>query len=639
MRRIGIILCVLALVVSGTAQAQDLKPARDRQTKKYGYQAKDKSWVIEPVYDAAKRFIDGFAIVELNGHEGLIDIDGDMILQPEYDKIGKFDQNGICELMRKEGKTKWYGAADQTGAIIVPVECTDIKIPKKGGYITAERVATVEGFDTSTLWGIYDLQGKEIFSPQFLASPSFSSGTFIVKSARTGLTGVVDMDGRELLPCKYLAVDHHGGGYYALTPEFNRFRFSGSLIQEEAYHVKGAVAPYDPMGDPIRAAAWHSGCIGIRMHRNNIKLYGNRDGSSLGYCDELPLDWGRGRFLRLEPFEDPERHEGAMPDPATGKYYTLKALMYEADGTRPQVVSDWGWLEGECGAGAIYRTDSGKRWMLLEDLNCPDVPAFNVSVSGYKAISHDNVYNGLGIRAADVERLADPHRFADRLKQICDGDNVGLDSYVARSTDLRHARQARELMRAPFFRYPYMIGEVVNCSVSKRGEDAEVTLYEQLVCHFSDQLEYPSYSKSGDELIYWGPHNGRTVRMSLEAGSSDCLVDDITGSNTKYMIVLSLYEEDGSWLRTLAELPYADYLDDGVMVFERAGIAVLTPKASRYRHDDYGRSGYGRDSRGRIQRTVRIPLAKKLPHTLSALNEAAMGPSDQGFSGRRQWND
>lgn len=640
MRRIGIILCVLALALSAMAQAQDLKPVRDRQTRKYGYQAKNKSWVIEPRFDAAKRFIDGFAIVEMDGREGLIDTSGDMILPPEYDKIGKFDDNGICELMRKEGKTKWYGAADQTGAIIVPVECTDIRIPKKGGYITAERVATVDGYDASSLWGVYDLQGRELFAPQFLSSPSFSNGAFIVKSAETGLSGLVDADGKTLIPCEYLTVSSYGGGYYALATDFSSIHYSNSYYREETTRPTGAITPYDPMGDPIRAAAWHSGCIGVRMHRNNIKLLDRRDASSLAYCGELRVDWGRDRFLRLEPFQVPQQREGAMLDPATGKYYTLKALLYEADGTRPRVVSDWGWLEGECGAGAVYHTDQGREWILLEDLNCPDAPSFNISMSGYKTILHDNIYNGLGLRSADVERLSDPHRFADRIKVICEGDNVGLTSYTAPTTDLRRARQARDLVRSPFFRYPYSIGEVVNCSVSKRGEDAEVTLYEDLVCEFSDQLEYPSYRMSGEELIYWGPHNGRTVRMSLvnASGVSDCLVDDISGSNAKYKIVLSLYEEDGSWLRTLAELPYVDYISDGVMVFERAGIAVLTPNASRYRHDSYGRSGHSRSGHGPVQRTVKIPLAGRLPHTLSALNEAAGSVPDHSFSGRRQWN-
>ena len=130
MRVKNIILCVAAVMLALAAQAQDLKPVKDKQTKKFGYQAKDKSWVIAPAYDAAKRFVDGYAIVELDGRKGLIDANGDWVLQAEYDNIAKFDQNGLCEVMCKDGRTKYYGVADRTGRLLLPVECRNIVIPR-----------------------------------------------------------------------------------------------------------------------------------------------------------------------------------------------------------------------------------------------------------------------------------------------------------------------------------------------------------------------------------------------------------------------------------------------------------------------------------------------------------------------------
>ena len=139
-------LCILAAGVTLSAAAQDLKPVKDKATKKYGYQSKSsKSWVIDPVYDNAKRFIDGFAVVEIEGREGLIDTQGDLILNTEYDNIGKFDKNGLCELMIKDGRTKWYGVADQTGRILLPVDSRDVNISKKGLYILANRAVDING--------------------------------------------------------------------------------------------------------------------------------------------------------------------------------------------------------------------------------------------------------------------------------------------------------------------------------------------------------------------------------------------------------------------------------------------------------------------------------------------------------------
>ena len=117
-----ILACILAAGIAMSAAAQDLKPVKDKQTQKYGYQAKDKSWVIAPAFDNAKRFSDGYAEVTVDGRIGLIDANGDWVFPAEYDDISKFYKNGLCELMRKEGRAKLRGAGDQTGRIIVPVD-------------------------------------------------------------------------------------------------------------------------------------------------------------------------------------------------------------------------------------------------------------------------------------------------------------------------------------------------------------------------------------------------------------------------------------------------------------------------------------------------------------------------------------
>ena len=49
-----VILCVLAAGIAFSAPAQDLKPVKDKTTKKFGYQGKNKTWAIEPVYDTTK---------------------------------------------------------------------------------------------------------------------------------------------------------------------------------------------------------------------------------------------------------------------------------------------------------------------------------------------------------------------------------------------------------------------------------------------------------------------------------------------------------------------------------------------------------------------------------------------------------
>ena len=606
----NVFLCLVLLVFSLTASAQDLKPARDKQTKKYGYQNKEKNWVIPPTYDDAKRFDDdGCALVKLGGLHGLIDQTGAWVLQPEYDDIGKFDKHGLCELTIKEGKVKYHGVADRSGAIVMPVKYRHINIPKNGNYIEASYECEEEDLQGTPLWGLFDLQGKEIFAPQFLSAPSVSGGTFIAKDARSGLSGVGSLEGEVLLPFNYLTISRYSGGYRTLGCDFTQTTFTSNLRQAEHYRNPGAVIPYDAMGDPVRAAAWHSGVIGMRLHVNQVRSVEIQPGRTTrnAVCRKLDIDWSYGRFLRLEPTALDTAEADAMADPVSGKSYTLKALLYEMDGTLVGEVSDRGWIEGECQAGVLYNAGGLETWLILYDPNTLALPSYTVSLSGYRAIDHDNIYNGLGIRSYDVERLSDVRRMADRRIQIIEGDNVGITSYLPPAVDLQYARRAREVARGDLFRHAFRMGDVVNCKVREQADYVEVDLYDQLVCQFEDRFQEPYYSMHGEEVIYWGPNNNRTVRVSLEAThAAEALKDDMAGTTTSWCIVLSLYEEDGTWLRTLATAPFADYAQDGVIVFKPLGIALLAPNAG--------------SRPGNVSRSIKLTGAKPLSHTVSALD-------------------
>ena len=170
MKTFKAILLAAALVACATAAAQDLKPVKDKSSKKFGYQAKDKSWVIQPAFDKAQKFVDGRAVVTVDGLEGLIDSNGSWILRPEFNNIGKFDKQGLCEVTVKEGKSKYYGVADISGRIVLPPDCSSVSFSRSEGLIMARREAP-DG--TGRHWGVYDNNGAEVFAPQFSSSPSF----------------------------------------------------------------------------------------------------------------------------------------------------------------------------------------------------------------------------------------------------------------------------------------------------------------------------------------------------------------------------------------------------------------------------------------------------------------------------------
>ena len=623
-------LCLAALALSLAAGAQTLKPVKDKATKKYGYQDNSKNWVIAPAYDDAKKMDEfGCAQVKVNNRYGLINRNGEWLLQPEYDDIGKFDKNGFCELMIKEGKTKYYGVANRFGTIILPVEFDNVKIPKDGLYITASREVDREGSEGEPLWGVYTLDGEEIFTPQFSSAPSNYDGILVAKDGKTNLAGVVDLEAHVLLPFDFLAISHHNSGFTALSKDFRHIRYNTAFRPVESVTLPGSVIPYDDKADAVRVAAWHCGPVGLRLHANQVRLVEGQISSSArsARCSQLALDWGRGRFLRLEPEETYYEEPDAMEDPLSKKYYTLKALLYEADGTLVGEVAEKGYLEGECAAGALYRADGKETWLILADPNAPATPGYTLSLADFRAFNHSNVVDGLGIRPNELMRLGNVKNFARQVTNILEGENVGITSYVPLPIDAVHAREQRNVTRENIFYHTFHIGDVVSCFVRTREEGVEVDLYEQLVCRFSDHFEDPYYSMSGEETIYWGPNNRRTVRVTLEPTTdTNALVDDVSGSSARWCVALNMYEEDGTWLRTLARMPYADFAQDGIIVFRNAGIALLNSSAQRRTREVFGgRSGFG-DLKGRVYRTIKLPGALPLPHTVSALKAYSERP-------------
>lgn len=567
------------MLLSLAASAQGMKPVKDKATKKYGYQAKGKVWVIEPQFDAAGKFDkNGMAEVKVNGRTGIIDGQGTFIIPAEYDKISKFDKFGYCELMQKSGSVKYRGIADLTGRIVLPLEFRDVAVSRDGRLFFGEKDAPVAGFGYERLWGIYNAAGQEIFAPQFYTRPSFNDGYAIATDGAKRLKGIICEDGTVPVPFEYLAITRSSGSYKCLATDFTRVFFSGDLRDKQVFRQTGAVIPYDPQGDPVRAAAYRCGPVGVRFHENSLKLMElRRDllGATV-LCADLPIEWGfGGRFVRFEPVAVQPGTTGSMSF-SSQRSYVLKALLYEADGSLVKEISSYGYFEAECAQGLIYAAANGQRWLALADINAPGTRAYTLPLTGYRELIHTDVCHGLGIDPNAVSKLNNHTDFVNRCMDIIEAENVGITSYLPIVQDGALAYAERDASRGMIFHRPFHIGEVVNCSVKRSEGGAEVKLLPELVCHFVDKLDDPYYKMEGDELIYWGPNNARTVGLSLIASKRGGTQDDVHSTGLAFDLVLSLYEEDGRWLRTLAIMPFADYVGNGMIVFEGQGIALLT---------------------------------------------------------------
>ena len=94
-------------------------------------------------------------------------------------------------------------------------------------------------------------------------------------------------------------------------------------------------------------------------------------------------------------------------------------------------------------------------------------------------------------------------------------------------------------------------------------------------------------------------------------GGDQALADDIAGTNKFWSLVISLYEEDGTWLRTLARAPFADFCASGVLVFSGLGIALLAPDATLHQGT----------------RIIEVATPHPLPHTFSPTIPRTINPT------------
>ncbi len=558
--------CVAAIIFAAGANAQDLKPVKDKVSKLYGYQDKDKNWVIEPQYEGAKRFKDGLA-----------------------------------EVSCKQEKTKYHGVINTQGKVIIPLVCTSVNINYREHLITANRPVEEGGF----AWGVYDIEGKEIWPPQFVYSPSFSNGQAIATSSENGLKGVIDTDGQVLIPFENLAMERSFGGFEVLTRDFVRFNYDSRLSRSSEVTYAGYVIPYDPDGDPVRAAAWHVGPIGYRFHRNNLKLAmlearGRGNGAVLS---ELNIDWGNDRFVRLEPVEDDKDHSESMVDPLSGKRYTIKAVLCEANGTVVGDLTQWGWLEAEYEEGVIYKAEGVESWMALRDINTPAIASFSIPLTRSRIINHEDVLSGLGLRGYELENMYKPSEFSEKVMEILTGENAGITyRQTPAPPTMRLSRTINEIHRSSLFRHRFRMGEVVNCKT--RSSDGGITaeMGNGLICHFEDRFESPSFRMKADEPLYWGPYNDYTILLSLRPGKTgpEYIKDDVHGSNANFEIALELYDSYDQYIQTIATIPSFDYFAEDWLISERAGIALRfrNIREGRDRRDydrrDYDRRDYDR---------------------------------------------
>jgi hypothetical protein len=88
-----------------------------RNNHKWGYIDKSGNTVIDFQYDDAFGFVNGIALVEINGRMGAINRDGKIVVKPEYLSLGEF-KGELAHV--KIGVDEW-GYVNRSGELVIKI--------------------------------------------------------------------------------------------------------------------------------------------------------------------------------------------------------------------------------------------------------------------------------------------------------------------------------------------------------------------------------------------------------------------------------------------------------------------------------------------------------------------------------------
>jgi len=134
---------------------------------KFGIINKEGEILIKPIYDSIGRFYNGFAKIELNKKFGLINEDFEVVVKPIYDEALEFVYNTI--IVKKFGK---YGCIDKNLELKIKPTLDMIYIQEEG----------FKRIEENNKWGLLDNYCNIIVKPTYDYISNFQNGFAKVKS-------------------------------------------------------------------------------------------------------------------------------------------------------------------------------------------------------------------------------------------------------------------------------------------------------------------------------------------------------------------------------------------------------------------------------------------------------------------------
>ena len=206
------LLIAIGLCLCGVAYAQDLSMVIDKKGR-VGFADSSGKQVIKCIYESARPFADGYAIVMKSGKYGIIDTKGKVVLPLKFNSLTSWNEELY---LAKSGKVS--GLVNKQGKIVLPAKYSLISKPNcygkaliaVGGKAT---VADKKTYMANAKYGVIDNHGKILVQPAYKGLYEFtyegSAAAFMHEGKFLRFTYHFTTDTLQT-DCSYLGVDKTG---------------------------------------------------------------------------------------------------------------------------------------------------------------------------------------------------------------------------------------------------------------------------------------------------------------------------------------------------------------------------------------------------------------------------------------------
>jgi uncharacterized membrane protein YhaH (DUF805 family) len=258
-----------ASVVDTVSMSKDIQlfqmPVNTNEGKhKGGLIDRQGNWIVQPIYDYIGDFSEGLAEVKLGNKWGFIDKQGNLVIQPIYDEVSDFNE-GLARVRFGDFLKGKYGFIDKKGNLVIqPIYSRTMVFSEGLAAVSYDEFSSAEDFLLAKM-GFIDKQGNLVIQPTYRGIKPFSEG--LARVLLAGKWGFMDKKGNLVIQPIYDMVNSFSEGLAKVLVD-GKWGFidkQGNLVIEPIY---GDASFLNGVDD------FHEGLASVRFGDRTTGKYG-----------------------------------------------------------------------------------------------------------------------------------------------------------------------------------------------------------------------------------------------------------------------------------------------------------------------------------------------------------------------------